>query len=45
MTSYDDVRPGPVTETDFAEAMNQVKPSPSVFENQYLKWEKESGSC
>ncbi|CAD8063680.1 unnamed protein product [Paramecium primaurelia] len=45
LPSYDDVRPGPVTETDFVEAMNQVKPSPSVLENQYQKWEKESGSC
>jgi hypothetical protein len=22
----------------------QVKPSPSLFEKEYLKWEKESGS-
>jgi katanin p60 ATPase-containing subunit A1 len=38
------VRPGPVTNEDFEQAIVQVKPSPSLFEKEYLKWEKESGS-
>lgn len=42
---FADVRPGPVTSEDLNEALGSVKPSPSLFIEQYIKWEKDSGSA